>query len=86
MHEGRLIEEVAMQELLERNRQYVEYAVSDENKDCLLLERKFELTDYSVHENGSIRIYNNFEMRSTFNRCFVKTAFQYQKSMSAKKN
>jgi bacitracin transport system ATP-binding protein len=72
MHEGRLIEEVAMQELLERNRQYLEFVVSDENKACLLLEQKFQLTDYSVHENRSIRIYTNFEMRSTFNLCFVE--------------
>lgn len=79
MHEGKLIEEVAMQELHQRNRQYVEFVVSDENKACLLLEQKFKLIDYSVHENGSIRIYTNFEMRSKFNRCFVENSISVSK-------
>ena len=79
MHEGRLIEEVSMQELHQRNRQYVEFVVSDESKACLLLEQKFELIDYSVHENGSIRIYTNFEMRSKLNRCFVENGILVSK-------
>lgn len=79
MHEGRLIEEVAMQELHQRNRQYVEFVVSDENKACLLLEQKFGLTDYSVHEKGSIRIYTNFEIRSKLNQCFVENNISVSK-------
>ena len=79
IHKGRLIEEVAMQELLERNRQYLEFVVSDENKACLLIEQNFELTDYSVHENQSIRIYTNFEMRSIFNKCFVENGISVSK-------
>ena len=79
MHEGRLIEEVAMQELHQRNRQYVEFMVSDENKACLLLEQKFGLTDYSVHEKGSIRLYTNLEMRSMLNQCFVESDISVSK-------
>lgn len=79
MHEGRLIEEVAMKELHQRNRRYVEFVVSNENKACLLLEQKFGLTDYSVHENGSIRIYNNLEMRSKINQRFVEKGISVSK-------
>lgn len=79
MHKGRLIEEVAMQDLHQRNRQYVEFVVSDENKACLLLEQKFGLTDYSVHENGSIRLYTNLEMRSKLNQCFVEKGISVSK-------
>lgn len=79
MHEGRLIKEVSMQELHERKRQYVEFVVSDENKAGLLLEQKFGLTDYSVYENGSIRLYTNFEMRSELNRSFVENGISVSK-------
>lgn len=79
MNKGQLIEEVSMQELYERNRQYVEFVVSDENKACLLLEQKFGLTDYSVHEKGSIRLYSHLEMRSTVNRYFVENGILVSK-------
>jgi len=79
MHEGKLIEEVTMEELHKRNRRYVEFEVSDENKACLLLEEKFNVTDYSVHENGSIRIYSDFLLRGKFNEEFVKQGIEVLK-------
>lgn len=79
MHEGKLIEEVTMEELHKRNRRYVEFQVSDENKACLLLEEKFNITDYSVHENGSIRIYSDFLLRGKFNEEFVKQGIEVLK-------
>lgn len=79
MHEGKLIEEVTMEELHKRNRRYVEFEVSDENKACLLLEEKFNITDYSVHENGSIRIYSDFLLRGEFNKEFVKQGIEVLK-------
>lgn len=71
MHNGNLIEEIEMEELHKRNRQYVEFQVSDENKACLLLEEKYHLSDYSVHQNKSIRIFTDFDMRSEINKTFV---------------
>lgn len=79
MHEGKLIEEVTMEELHKRNRRYVEFEVSDENKACLLLEEKFNITDYSVHENGSIRIYSDFLLRGKFNEEFVRQGIEVLK-------
>lgn len=79
MHEGKLIEEVTMEELHKRNRRYVEFEVSDENKACLLLEEKFNITDYSVHEKGSIRIYSDFLLRGKFNKEFVKQGIEVLK-------
>lgn len=79
MHEGKLIEEVTMEELHKRNRRYVEFQVSDANKACLLLEEKFNITDYSVHENGSIRIYSDFLLRGKFNEEFVKQGIEVLK-------
>lgn len=71
MHNGNLIEEIEMEELHKRNRQYVEFQVSDENKACLLLEEIYHISDYSVHQNKSIRIFTDFDMRSEINKTFV---------------
>ena len=79
MHEGRLIEEVSMQELHRRNRQYVEFVVERENEACLLLEERFQITDYSVHENGSLRVYTDFDRRAAINAAFVEAGIPVSK-------
>lgn len=79
MNEGKLIEEISMKELHDRNRQYVEFIVSDEKKACLLLEEKFKITDYSVHEDGNIRLYTEFDMRASLNTCFVENGVSVSK-------
>jgi ABC-type multidrug transport system ATPase subunit len=71
MHEGRLLEEVDMPELRKRNRQYVEYVVSNVNNAALLLERKFGTSDYAVCDDGTIRIYDCIDKRGEINKCFV---------------
>jgi ABC-type multidrug transport system ATPase subunit len=76
MHEGKLLEEVDMKELHKRNRQYVELQVSDENKACLLLEEKYQFSDYSVHPDGIIRIYSNLNNRANSNRTFVENGIE----------
>jgi bacitracin transport system ATP-binding protein len=76
MHEGKLLEEVDMKELHKRNRQYVELQVSDENKACLLLEEKYQFSDYSVHPDGIIRIYSNLNNRANWNRTFVENGIE----------
>src|SRR5699024_12047854 len=41
IHEGRLLEEIAFDKLRERNRNYLEFQVSDDNKAIMLLESQF---------------------------------------------
>lgn len=72
MNDGCLIEEVDIKEVRKRNRQYVEFEVSDENSACLILERCFNIVDYSVHENKTLRLYENIEQRGSVNKCFVE--------------
>lgn len=72
MHQGKLIEEVDMKVLHKRCRQYIEFQVSDENRACLLLEKRYGVTDYSVHDGGKIYIYNDFNMRDQYNKTFVE--------------
>jgi ABC-type multidrug transport system ATPase subunit len=71
MHEGRLLLEVDMPELRKRNRQYTTFAVSDVNTAALLLEQKFDTSDYTVCDNNTIRVYDQIDRRGEINKCFV---------------
>src|SRR5699024_7847280 len=59
IHEGRLLEEIAFDKLRERNRNYLEFQVSDDNKAIMLLESQFGISDYEVHAEGNIRVYSH---------------------------
>lgn len=72
MHEGKLIEEVSKEELHLRNRKYIEFEVSDENKVCLLLERNFPDIEFKITENKKLRIFNNFDDRGKINSILSK--------------
>lgn len=72
MHEGHLLEEVDMAELHRRNRQYAEFEVSSVNAASLLLERKYGITDYTVCDDHTIRLYDRIGDRGDFNQCFVE--------------
>ena len=55
---GVLLEEGGMRELEEKNRKYILLQVSDIPKATLILERKFHLTDYSVQDDHTLRLYD----------------------------
>jgi len=44
-----------------------------------LLEERLYLKDYSVHENGLLRIYSGFSKRSEINRLFVENGIEVSK-------
>ncbi len=71
MNEGRLIEETDMAELRRRNRRYVEFCVSDENKAASLLEKAFGIQDYNACGKNTIRLYECFDRRGEINHCFT---------------
>lgn len=79
MHEGHLLEEVDMAELHKRNRRYVEFGVSDVNAVSLLLERNYGITDYTVYDDQTIRLYDRINERGDFNRCFVENGLTVTK-------
>jgi ABC-type multidrug transport system ATPase subunit len=79
MHEGRLLEEVEMNELHQRNRQYVEFEVSNVNTAALLLERQFHTSDYSVLDDTTIRLFEDIDQRGEINRCFVENQLLVKK-------
>src|SRR5699024_10140430 len=70
--EGRLLEEIAFDKLRERNRNYLEFQVSDDNKASMLLESQFGISEYEVHAEGNIRVYSHLGKRGRLNRAFVE--------------
>ncbi|AUS08969.1 bacitracin ABC transporter ATP-binding protein [Laceyella sacchari] len=71
IHEGKLLEEVTIAQLRKRNRKYMEFQVSNDNKAAMLLEKHFEGIDYEVYEDGIIRVYSHLGQQSRMNRLFV---------------
>ena len=55
---GVLLEESSMRVLEKKNRKYILLQVSDIPKTTLILERQFHLTDYSVQDDHTLRLYD----------------------------
>ncbi|MBA4688541.1 MAG: ATP-binding cassette domain-containing protein [Candidatus Galacturonibacter soehngenii] len=72
LHEGQMVEEVSMDLLHEKNREYIEFVVSDAKKASFLLEEEFHMTDYRIVGNHSIQLFQNFEARARINHVFVQ--------------
>lgn len=68
---GVLLEESSMSELEQKNRKYIQLQVSDSSKASLILERQFNLSDYSVHDDHSLRIYDTFVDMAIVNKALV---------------
>ena len=58
INNGVLLEESSMRELEKKNRKYILLRVSDIPKTTLILERQFHLTDYSVQDDHTLRLYD----------------------------
>lgn len=76
LHEGQMVEEVSMDLLHEKNREYIEFVVSDAKKASFLLEEEFHMTDYRIVGNHSIQLFQNFEARARINHLFVQNEIE----------
>lgn len=69
MHQGHLLEEVNMAELHKRKRKYIEFNLSDAKAAAAILEKRHQITDYSI-EGNAIKVYdfacNPGEVNKTF--------------------
>jgi ABC-2 type transport system ATP-binding protein/bacitracin transport system ATP-binding protein len=85
MNEGRLIEEVTMEQLLKRCRQYIEFDVSNSTIAIKLLESCYHITDYSVSDQ-SIKVYDFTHNCGEINRTFVENGLLVTKVNMKKEN
>jgi bacitracin transport system ATP-binding protein len=72
IHEGRLLEELGYEELRQRNRTYLEFAVSDSKRTAWVLEERCGLRDFAVLEEGLVRLFSGFERADEVNRALVE--------------
>lgn len=68
---GVLLEENSMRELEEKNRKCILILVSDVSKAALILEQEFHLTDYSIQDQQTIRIYDTSLDVAAINKAFM---------------
>lgn len=55
---GILLEESSMEELEKKNRKYIVLQVSDVSKAALILEQQFDIRDYELAEDHTIKVYD----------------------------
>lgn len=68
---GVLLEESSVRELEEKNRKCILILVSDVSKAALILEQEFHLTDYSIQDQQTIRIYDTSLDVAAINKAFM---------------
>lgn len=76
IHEGHLLEETFMDDLRKRNRKYAEFQVSDVSRAAYVLEKEFQLSDYSVAGQQYIRLFEKMELCPQINEIFVKNSIK----------
>lgn len=72
IHEGRLLEEIRMDDLHKKNRRYLEIKVSDEKKSALLFEEQLRISDFTIFEDKTIRVYTDFDRINEINKVLVE--------------
>jgi len=70
MHQGRLIEEVNMTELRNRNRKYTEFELSDEQLALKIIQDHYPNTNYTIQDN-TLRVYGSNHLVGDMNRDFA---------------
>lgn len=68
---GVLLEESTMRELENKNRKCILLHVSDVSKAALILEQQFHLTEYSVQDQQTIRIYDTSLDMAEINKALI---------------
>lgn len=68
---GVLLEEDSMADLKKKNSRYILLQVSDVPKTSLILERQFNIREYSVQDDHTLRIYDTSLDMATINKALV---------------
>ena len=58
IHHGKMMQEISMQEISEKNTEYIELAVEDTKKAAYVLAEKLQVNNFKVFDEQYIRIYD----------------------------
>ncbi len=76
IHDGQLLEEIGFDELKKKNRSYIELKTSDDKKASFLLEDSLGITDYTIVEQGLVRIYERLNESAAINRVLSENGLE----------
>jgi len=76
IHEGRLLEEIALDDLRRLNRTFLEFSVTDTKRAAWVLEETCGIRDYAVREEGIVRVYDDVERAAEINRALVEAGVE----------
>ena len=79
INNGKLVEEISLDELNEKCRQYIEVIVDNPAKASTILEKELLITDYEVLENNRIKIFSNLDSSGLINATLSKNKVVVQK-------
>ncbi|WP_440897088.1 ABC transporter ATP-binding protein [Amphibacillus sp. Q70] len=57
IHQGKLLKELSLEEINQKNRHYIEIDINDAQKASMILEQKLNIEQYQVMDQDIIRIY-----------------------------
>jgi bacitracin transport system ATP-binding protein len=69
---GKLLEEINLKDLQRKNRNYVELKVNDDRTAAFTLENSLNIHDYSITEQGIIRVYDRIDEAASINQVLNK--------------
>ena len=72
INDGKLLEEINLEDLKKKNRNYVELKVNDDRTAALTLENGLRIHDYSITEPGIIRVYDRIDEAASINQVLNK--------------
>lgn len=84
LHQGTLIEELCIEDIQKKNRQYIQLKVNNDRKAAYVLEKVLNIMDYTVVEPGVIRIHDTIEDSSDFNRKLFENGIDFRESVTMK--
>lgn len=71
INEGKLIEEIAMDQIRDRNTEYIEVLSNDVKKAVYVLEEVLNLTNFKVMDDSKIRVYENSITQAEISKEFI---------------
>lgn len=79
INKGKLVEEISLEQLNEKCRQYIELEVDDAPRAVLLLEKELDITSYEVLENNKIKIFSHLDSVGIINSVISKKGIIIEK-------
>lgn len=71
IHSGVLLEECSYEVLEKKNRKYIILQVSSASKAIRILEQQFDISDYSIDDDNTIRIYETYRNTAEINKVLI---------------